>query len=53
MVEEIFRPGEEVVGVESPAAQGNSDAKLMFFVALAMKRDETQVLAGGELQQRS
>src|SRR5580704_17069987 len=34
VVEEVLRPGEKIVGVERPTAQGNGDAELMLFIAL-------------------
>src|SRR5271165_4050899 len=37
VVEEIPDVGFEVVGVEDPAAERNSDAELMFFIALAIE----------------
>ena len=40
VVEEVGGAGEEVVGVERPAAKRDSDAELMFFVTLPMQRNE-------------
>ena len=34
--------GAEVVGVEHPSAEGDGDAELMFFIALAVERNESQ-----------
>src|SRR5271154_3464601 len=53
MVKEICGQGLEIVCVDGPAAEGNGDAELVFFVALAVQRNEAQVLVGGELQQRA
>src|SRR5207237_10855831 len=53
MVEKVFRPCEEVIGVKCPAAERNGYAELMFFVTLAIKRNETQILRAGRLQERT
>ena len=51
VVEEIHDVGAEVVGVEHPSAIGDGDAELMFFIALAVERDESQAIGVGKLQQ--
>ena len=53
VIEEVIRSSQKIVGVDSPASKRNGDAKLVFFVSLAMERDESQVLVGNELQKRS
>ena len=53
VIKEVSGAGEEIIGVEGPAAEGDSDAELMFFIALAMKRDEAQILGAGRLQERA
>src|ERR1700690_2063292 len=53
VVEEIDYVGAEVVGVENPSAVGDGYAELMFFVALAVERDEPQAVGVGKLQQRA
>ena len=53
MVEKVFRPCEEVIGVKCPAAERNGYAELMCFVTLAIKRNETQILRAGRLQERT
>ena len=45
VVEEIRDVGLEVIGVEYPSAVRDGNAELMFFVALAGQRDETQLLS--------
>ena len=40
VVKEVCGAREKVIGVKGPTAQGNGDAELMLFVALAVKRDE-------------
>ena len=60
VVEEVVDAGLEGVGVEEPAAEGNLDAELMLFVALAVERGEGGVVglancddgAGGGEQRR-
>src|SRR6202007_3146936 len=47
VIEKVPGAGEEVVGIDGPTAQGNGKAELVFFVALAVKRYESQVLASG------
>ena len=41
VVEKIGDVGFEVIGVEDPSAVRDGDAELMFFIALAVERDET------------
>ncbi len=53
VIEEVPGAGEEIAGVERPAAKGNSDAELMLFVALAVERDKAEVLSAGGLQERA
>src|SRR6202140_5270241 len=53
MVEEIVSVGLEIVGVEHPAAIGYRESKLMFFVALSLKGEETTIVRSAKLLQRS
>src|ERR1700730_15476074 len=53
VIEEIVCSRQKIVGVESPASKRNGDAKLVFFVPLAMERDESEVLVGYDLQKRA
>ncbi len=43
----------ESIGVESPAAIGNRDADLIFFIALAVQRSKSQTLAFRQLEERA
>src|SRR5260221_5541501 len=52
VVKEVFGTGEEIAGVERPAAKGNRDAKLVLLIALTVQRNEAQVLIVGGLQER-
>src|SRR5258708_9705474 len=52
VVKEIFGAGEEIAGVERPAAKGNRDPKLVLLIALTVQRNEAQVLIVGGLQER-
>src|SRR5690242_10168923 len=47
MVEEIFGTSQEIAGVERPSVERNGDAKLVFFIALTVERDEPQILIVG------
>ena len=40
VVEKVYAAGFEIVDVQSPAANRDRHAELMFFVALAMQRNE-------------
>ncbi len=51
VVEEVVDAGLEGVGVEEPAAEGNLNAELMLFVALAVERGEGGVVGVGELHE--
>jgi hypothetical protein len=53
VVKEIYNAVAEGVGVEHPAAPGNDDAKLEFFIALAMEIDKGGVIPAGKLQERA
>ena len=53
VVEEIYDVGAEGVGVEHPSAIRDGDAELMLFVALAVQRNESQIVGVGKLQQRT
>ena len=44
VVEEIYDVGAEVVSVENPAMEGDGYAELMFFIALAVELDESEVV---------
>lgn len=50
MVEEIGGASQKIVGIEGPAAKGNSYAELVLFVAFAVERNKTEILivGGGE-----
>jgi len=50
MIEEITGIGLEVVGVNRPSAVGNTYAKLMLFVALALERDEPAIVGCAEIK---
>ena len=52
VVEEIHDVGAEVIGVEDPSAKGDGHAELMLFVALAVERNESQIVGIGKMQQR-
>jgi hypothetical protein len=47
VLEEIMGMGAEGVGVEPPSAEGDGDAELMLFVALAVQRLAARRRAGG------
>ncbi len=53
VVKEVFYMSTKFVRVELPAAEWDSHAELALFVAFAMERNEIQVLAGDEIQQRA
>ena len=53
VIEVVAALGVEMIGVQRPAAQGNGEPYLVLFVALAMKRRETEALAEGEVEQRA
>jgi len=53
VVEEITSIGFEVVGVNRPSAIRNGYTKLMLFVALTLKRDESAIVGSAEIQQRT
>ena len=44
MIEEIHDVGAEVIGVENPAVIGDGDSELVFFIALAVERNESQAV---------
>ena len=48
VVEEIIRAGLKCVGIQRPAAEGNRDAELVLFVALAVQRHERKIRVVGE-----
>ena len=50
VVEEVGGVGLEVVGIESPSANGDGYSELMFFIPLSVQRNECQILAGDELE---
>src|SRR6202049_3310502 len=52
MGKEIVGAGFEIVHVENPAAIGNGDSELMFFVALSAKGEETAIVQVAKLLQR-
>src|SRR6202166_3497267 len=52
MVKEIVGAGFEIVHVENPAAIGNGDSELMFFVALSAKGEETAIVQVAKLLER-
>ena len=52
VVEKIVDIGFEVVGVEHPSAVRDGDAELMFFVALAVERNESEARLADELMQQ-
>src|SRR6266436_3589726 len=52
VVEEVFRASRKVVGVERPALEGNSDAKLVLFVPLPPQRYEIKLLLSLDVIQR-
>src|ERR1700722_5056900 len=51
VVEEIHHVGPEIVGVESPTAIRNGDAKLMFFIAFAVQGDKSQIAGLSKIEQ--
>src|SRR6266478_5331557 len=53
VVEEVRCPSPESIGIECPVLQRNREAKLGFFIALAMQGDEREILAAHESQQRA
>ena len=40
VVKEIVGAGDEIIGVDGPALDGNGEAELMFFVAFAVQRNK-------------
>ncbi len=53
VIEEVRCPSPERIGIERPVLQRNREAKLGFFIALAMQGDEREILAAHESQQRA
>src|ERR1039457_3786267 len=53
VVEKIHHVGAEVIGIEDPAEERDGHAELMFFIALAVESDESQVAGLCERQQRA
>src|SRR5215469_8155906 len=54
VIQEIDSAGFEVIDVQSPSANRNGNAELMFLIALAMKRFEGSWIAGhGHLRQQA
>ena len=53
VIEKIFGASEKIAGVQRPAVEWNGDAKLVLFIALAVERNERQVLIVGGLQERT
>ncbi len=53
VVEEIVGKGLEVVGIKRPAAKGNGDAELVFFIPLSVQRKKAETVVGDKLQQRA
>src|SRR3984957_10679383 len=53
VVEEILRARQKVIRVDRPPEQWNRDAKLMLLIALAMQRNEAQILLRDEIDQRA
>src|SRR5260370_23257505 len=51
MVKEVFYMSTKFVRVERPAAEWDRDAELVFFIPLAVERNEIQVLAVDKSQQ--
>src|SRR3984957_17995782 len=51
MVEEILRARQKAIRVDRPPEQWNRDAKLMLLIALAMQRNEAQILLRDEIDQ--
>ena len=45
--------GPKIIGVQSPAAIGNHEAKLVFFIPLAVQRSEGEILAVGQTEERA
>src|SRR5690349_12461111 len=52
VVEEIARAGSEVREVEAPAFHRDGKAEFVLLVALALERQESEALAGGEFEHR-
>lgn len=50
VVEEVGGVGLEVVGIESPSANGDGYSELMFFVPLSVQGNETKILRCDELE---
>src|SRR5262249_53539718 len=53
VIEKVVRAGVEGVGIDDPPMIRNHDAELMFFVALAMERDESAIALGAQVEQRA
>ena len=53
MIKKIGGVGSEIVGVENPASEGDTDPELMFFIAFAVECDETTIHGAAELKQRA
>src|ERR1700730_16200334 len=53
VVKEVFGASKKVVGVESPTPKGNGDSELVFLVTLPVERNESQVLIGDQLHERT
>src|SRR5215469_7432147 len=51
VVKEIDSPGAEVVGINDPPPERYSDTELVFFIELAMERNEPQIVSLRKLQQ--
>lgn len=53
VIKEIVGVGLKCVGIDRPTAVGDGDAELMFFVALAVQRNEGEIVLIDELKQRA
>ena len=53
MIEEIMGVGLEVVSIKNPAADGDSDSELMFFVTLALEWKEATAVYIAEFIERT
>src|SRR6202035_5762013 len=53
VVKEVLRQRMKVIDINGPTLNGNGQAELVLLVAFAMQRNEAQIIAVRELEQRT
>ena len=51
VVKEIFGCSAEIVHIESPSGEGNSESEFSLFIALASQRQKSESLLRGDVEQ--